>query len=80
MRVLDTGGLPIKETEIIIKGPGGERKNKTDANGYVLLRDAREGKYQITSKDPQFKDVKQEVEVKKRAGAATEGGEEGVRT
>jgi hypothetical protein len=65
VRVLDSSGRPVKDAEIVIKGPDGERKSKTDEEGYILMKDVKEGSYQITSKEERFRNVKQDVTVKK---------------
>jgi len=66
VRVRDSAGDPIRETQVTVTGPDGEHKAKTDEEGYVALTDVPQGEYQITVDDDRFRDVKQSLKVTKK--------------
>ncbi|MDG7021330.1 MAG: carboxypeptidase regulatory-like domain-containing protein [Nitrososphaerota archaeon] len=74
VQLRDHSGNLIPGVEVTIEGPDGTHKAKTDEEGYVVVKDAKEGKYDISVSEDRFGDVKVQVEVKKKGdGAGTEG-------
>jgi hypothetical protein len=71
-KVLDEDGKPMKGADVSIKGPAGEYNVKTDDDGYYLVQDVAEGKYEVTVKGEGFEEKKSKLEVKK--GPSQEGG------
>jgi hypothetical protein len=73
VQLRDHAGALIPDVDVTIDGPDGTHKAKTDEEGYVVVKDAKEGTYDISVSDDRFGDVKVQVEVKKTGVA---GGEE----
>jgi len=71
-QVLDTDGNPLKDATVVVRGPSGEYRVKTDAEGYYVVHDVAEGKYEITVEAPGFEESKAEVEVKKGEATASQ--------
>lgn len=74
VQLRDHAGHLIPKVEVTVEGPDGTRKSKTDDQGYVVMKDAKEGGYDISVSDERFGDVMVRVEVKKKGeGADAEG-------
>ncbi len=65
VQLRDHAGALIPDVDVTIDGPDGTHKAKTDEEGYVVVKDAKEGTYDISVSDDRFGDVKLQVEVKK---------------
>lgn len=70
VQLRDHSGNLIPDVEVTIEGPDGTHKSNTDEEGYVVVKDAKEGKYEICVSDDRFGDVRVEVEVKKKGEEA----------
>ena len=66
VQLRDHKGTLIPEVEVTIDGPEGSYKSETDEEGYVVVKDAKAGTYDISVSDDRFGDVKVQVEVKKK--------------
>jgi hypothetical protein len=75
VQLTDHSGALIPDVEVTIDGPDGTRKSKTDEEGYVVVKDAQEGTYEISVSDDRFGDVKVTAEVKKTGSGQEEEGE-----
>jgi len=73
VQLRDHAGALIPDVDVTIDGPDGTHQSKTDEEGYVLVKDAKEGTYEISVSDDRFGDVKVQVEVKKTGPAGGEG-------
>jgi Domain of unknown function (DUF6046) len=75
VQLRDHAGALIPDIDVTIEGPDGTHKSKTDEEGYVVVKDAKEGTYDISVSDDRFGAVKLKVEVKKTGNAGEEAGE-----
>ena len=73
VQLRDHAGALIPDVDVTIDGPDGTHKAKTDEEGYVVVKDAKEGTYDISVSDDRFGDVKLQVEVKKTKSGGDEG-------
>jgi len=73
VQLRDHAGALIPDVDVTIDGPDGTHKAKTDEEGYVVVKDAKEGTYEISVSDDRFGDVKVQVEVKKTRSEGDEG-------
>jgi len=73
VQLRDHAGALIPDVDVTIEGPDGTNKSKTDEEGFVVVKDAKEGTYDISVSDDRFGDVKVQVEVKKTGNAGGEG-------
>jgi hypothetical protein len=64
-QVLDANGKPVPGTTVIVDGPNGQTKLKTDEEGFYELLDVPAGKYTVTVENRN--DVKVEREIKKKS-------------
>ena len=67
-KILDADGNPARDVNVVIKGPSGEIRVKTNDEGTYEALDLPEGMYEITVEDAAYEDLKEEVEIKKGTG------------
>jgi hypothetical protein len=67
VEVITKDGELVRNAKVLIRGAGKEIRSQTDDDGLVKILDVAEGKYEILVEDDErFKDVRQEVEIKKK--------------
>lgn len=66
VRIRDANANPIKEVSVTVDGPEGKHESKTDDEGFVVIEDVKEGKYDISVDDDRFKGLTTKLNVKKK--------------